>query len=106
MTKKVLAPLKKSAPTLWLTSRRGFANLNTNDIESVEVLKDASAAAIYGSRGSNGVVSIFRVFTYNWLYCTGVQLLAPHQNHPPFISCHGRKMTGTSLPKKKALRTA
>lgn len=37
---------------------RGFANLNTNDIESIEVLKDASAAAIYGSRGSNGVVLI------------------------------------------------
>ena len=37
---------------------RGFANLNTNDIESVEVLKDASAAAIYGSRGTNGVVLV------------------------------------------------
>ena len=37
---------------------RGFANLNTNDIESIEVLKDASAAAIYGSRGSNGVVLV------------------------------------------------
>jgi TonB-linked SusC/RagA family outer membrane protein len=37
---------------------RGFANLNNNDIESVEVLKDASAAAIYGSRGSNGVIII------------------------------------------------
>ncbi len=37
---------------------RGFANLNSNDIESVEVLKDASSAAIYGSRGSNGVIII------------------------------------------------
>ena len=37
---------------------RGFANLNSNDIESIEVLKDASAAAIYGSRGSNGVVLV------------------------------------------------
>lgn len=33
-------------------------NLNTNDIESVEVLKDASAASVYGSRGANGVVLI------------------------------------------------
>jgi len=33
-------------------------DLNPNDIESVEVLKDASAAAIYGSRASNGVVLI------------------------------------------------
>lgn len=32
--------------------------LNVNDIESVEVLKDASATAIYGSRGGNGVVMI------------------------------------------------
>lgn len=33
-------------------------NLNPNDIESVQVLKDAAAAAIYGSRASNGVVII------------------------------------------------
>lgn len=32
--------------------------LNANDIESVEVLKDASATAIFGSRGSNGVIII------------------------------------------------
>jgi len=32
--------------------------LNTNDIKSVQVLKDASSAAIYGSRGSNGVIII------------------------------------------------
>lgn len=31
---------------------------NMNDVESIEVLKDASSAAIYGSRGSNGVVMI------------------------------------------------
>jgi TonB-linked SusC/RagA family outer membrane protein len=32
--------------------------LNNSDIESIEVLKDASATAIYGSRGANGVVII------------------------------------------------
>ncbi|RZJ54652.1 MAG: TonB-dependent receptor [Flavobacterium sp.] len=32
--------------------------LNTSDIESITVLKDASAAAIYGARGSNGVVMV------------------------------------------------
>lgn len=32
--------------------------LNQNDIESMQVLKDASAAAIYGTRGSNGVILI------------------------------------------------
>ncbi|MCQ2288431.1 MAG: SusC/RagA family TonB-linked outer membrane protein, partial [Muribaculaceae bacterium] len=36
----------------------GLAMINPNDIESFNVLKDASAAAIYGSRGSNGVIII------------------------------------------------
>ena len=35
-----------------------IAYLNPNDITSIEVLKDASASAIYGSRGANGVVLI------------------------------------------------
>ena len=35
-----------------------FASVNPNDIESIEVLKDADATAIYGSRGANGVVLI------------------------------------------------
>ncbi|GAA4420625.1 TonB-dependent receptor [Nibrella viscosa] len=33
-------------------------NLNPNDVETIDVLKDASATAIYGSRGANGVVII------------------------------------------------
>jgi TonB-dependent starch-binding outer membrane protein SusC len=36
----------------------GLDNINPNDIESIEVLKDAASASIYGSRGSNGVVLI------------------------------------------------
>lgn len=36
----------------------GMSALNPNDIESINVLKDASATAIYGSRGANGVVII------------------------------------------------
>ncbi len=36
----------------------GLDNINPSDIESIEVLKDAASAAIYGSRGSNGVVLI------------------------------------------------
>lgn len=35
-----------------------LADLNFNDIESINILKDASAAAIYGSRASNGVVIV------------------------------------------------
>jgi TonB-linked SusC/RagA family outer membrane protein len=36
----------------------GLNDLNPSDIESVDVLKDASATAIYGSRGANGVILI------------------------------------------------
>ena len=35
-----------------------LASLNPNDIESIEILKDASSTAIFGSRGANGVVMI------------------------------------------------
>lgn len=38
--------------------RNPLNSLNPSDIESIEILKDASATAIYGSRGSNGVVLI------------------------------------------------
>ena len=45
---------------LWIIN--GFPGdinmINTADIESVEVMKDASATAIYGSRGANGVILI------------------------------------------------
>ncbi|GIZ08622.1 SusC/RagA family TonB-linked outer membrane protein [Flavobacterium sp. UMI-01] len=36
----------------------GFGALNNADVESVEVLKDAASAAIYGSRGANGVILV------------------------------------------------
>ncbi|QCX37514.1 SusC/RagA family TonB-linked outer membrane protein [Aureibaculum algae] len=35
-----------------------LASLNPSDIQSIDILKDASAAAIYGSRGANGVIII------------------------------------------------
>ena len=40
------------------TARNPLNSINPNDIASIEVLKDASATAIYGSRGANGVVLI------------------------------------------------
>lgn len=40
------------------TQQNGLTGLNPRDIEKIEVLKDASATAIYGSRGANGVVMI------------------------------------------------
>jgi TonB-dependent starch-binding outer membrane protein SusC len=83
----------------------GLSDINMNDIESLDILKDASATAIYGSRGANGVILITTKsgtkgqkarFTYNTYYATkevfakypmmnGPQLLALRQataNHP------------------------
>jgi len=42
----------------WGQPSNALSGINPNDIQSIEVLKDASAAAIYGSRGANGVVLI------------------------------------------------
>jgi len=64
-------------------NRGGFntnplATINPNDIESVEILKDAAATGIYGSRGSNGVVLITtkrgksKKLTYNFSARTGI----------------------------------
>ena len=39
-------------------AQNGLTGINPRDIESIEILKDASATAIYGSRGANGVVLI------------------------------------------------
>jgi len=39
-------------------AQNGLVGINPRDIESIEILKDASATAIYGSRGANGVVLI------------------------------------------------
>src|SRR5690606_11118414 len=47
-----------SGPIIPVTNGSPLNNFNPNDIESIEVLKDADATAIYGSRGSNGVVLI------------------------------------------------
>jgi len=40
------------------TSVNALADINSNDIESIEILKDGAATAIYGSRAANGVVLI------------------------------------------------
>jgi TonB-linked SusC/RagA family outer membrane protein len=47
-----------SAGTLTGTPVNPLSSINPSDIESVDILKDASATAIYGSRGANGVVII------------------------------------------------
>lgn len=56
-----------------------IADINPNDIESIEVLKDAAATAIYGSRAANGVILITTKrgksgkTQFNVNYYTGVQ---------------------------------
>lgn len=56
-------------------------SLNPNDVESMEILKDASATAIYGSQGANGVILITTkrgkkgVPTISYSYSGGVQQL-------------------------------
>ncbi|MBW7674930.1 TonB-dependent receptor plug domain-containing protein [Chryseobacterium chendengshani] len=42
----------------YVSNSSEFRKLNSNDIESVSILKDAAATSIYGNRGSNGVVII------------------------------------------------
>ncbi|MCM1355749.1 MAG: TonB-dependent receptor [Staphylococcus sp.] len=49
----------KGTPLFLIDGMPGdYATLNPNDIESIEVLKDASSTAVYGSEGSNGVIII------------------------------------------------
>jgi len=54
--------INKSSDPLYvidgIISSSGLDGLNPSDIQSMEVLKDASSTAIYGSRGSNGVILI------------------------------------------------
>jgi len=51
-------PLSLEAQNIHGGAINPLASVNFNDIESVEILKDASAAAIYGSRAANGVILI------------------------------------------------
>lgn len=51
-------PVTTASQSRSVAATNPMADINFNDIESIEILKDASAAAIYGSRGANGVVLI------------------------------------------------
>lgn len=51
-------PITTSSQSNYGGATSPLVDLNQNDIESIEVLKDASAGAIYGSRAANGVVLI------------------------------------------------
>jgi TonB-dependent starch-binding outer membrane protein SusC len=66
-----------------------ISDINPNDIESIEVLKDASATAIYGARAANGVVLVTTKrgkagqTQFNFNYYAGAQKLA---REIPFMS--------------------
>jgi iron complex outermembrane receptor protein len=79
----------------------GLSLINPNDIESFSVLKDASAAAIYGSRASNGVILITTkkgrtgkpVITFNTTLSVGkiaqkLKILSPEEFRS-FVQSHG-----------------
>ncbi len=80
----------------------GLNNLSPNDIESISVLKDASSAAIYGSRASNGVVLVTTKsgqkgsarITYNMQ--SGIQFhghLTPMTNTAEYIQMYNEAAT-------------
>ncbi|RYD93706.1 MAG: SusC/RagA family TonB-linked outer membrane protein, partial [Sphingobacteriales bacterium] len=73
----------------------GIENLNPLDIESIDILKDASSTAIYGSRGANGVVIVTTKqgkagrFTISLNYSTTIEKirdLAPSMNASDYIT--------------------
>lgn len=82
----------------------GISDINQNDIESLDILKDASATAIYGSRGANGVILITTKsgtkgqkakVTYSTYYAAKeVFAKVPMMNGPEFLAL--RQATATS----------
>jgi len=88
-----------------------FNNFSTDDIASIEVLKDASAAAIYGSRGANGVVLIttkkgsgnrsqleFKSFVGTQSKTSDVEMLNAYQ----FASLHNEMMANNGQAQNPA----
>ncbi len=53
-----LSPVNNSLFGIFLNGTSPLSSINPADIESIEILKDADATAIYGSRGANGVILI------------------------------------------------
>lgn len=86
----------------------GLNEINPNDIESIEILKDASAAAIYGSRAANGVILITTKkgtkgkTKVNLDAYTGVQTAWKQLdllNREQYLA-YGRDLLGTEIPQR------
>jgi TonB-linked SusC/RagA family outer membrane protein len=94
-----------------------IADINPNDIKSIEILKDASATAIYGSRGANGVILLTTnkgqkgakpKISYNSY--TGLQTLFaeyPMMNGPEFVALRkaANYQGGTGVDENDATNT-
>lgn len=70
------------------TNGNQFRNLNQNDIETINVLKDAAATSIYGNRGANGVIVITTkraafgsALRFSYDVTTGVSTLPDNEYH-------------------------
>lgn len=72
-----------------------ISDINPNDIKSVDILKDASATAIYGSRGANGVILITTnkgqkgqeaIVTYNGYHGMKKAIPYPMMDGPEFVT--------------------
>lgn len=64
--------------------------LSPNDIESTEILKDASATAIYGSRGANGVIIVTtKKRQYRWTYGDSLRYVLRMAKQMAQAGCHG-----------------
>lgn len=82
----------------------GISEINPNDVESIEILKDASASAIYGARASNGVILITSKqgkrgklnITYDGFY--GVQNIANKPNLMTGPQYYEFKKTRLNIP--------
>jgi TonB-dependent starch-binding outer membrane protein SusC len=67
------------------------ASLNPNDIESMQILKDASATAIYGARGANGVILITTKRGQNETSVTYDSYYGVQNLHNPFEMLNGKQ---------------
>ena len=71
------------------TDQNGMESVNPNDIESIEVLKDAASGAIYGARAANGVILVTTKkgkegkATINYNFSTGWQSAWNRLRNPP-----------------------
>lgn len=78
-----------------------LSDINPNDIASVEILKDASSSAIYGTRAANGVVLVTtKKGTYNQKLSTSVNFYSGFQNTTKYI----KLLTAPDLYKLKRER--